>query len=510
MIRLLILLLLISNLCSSQNYIPYSKEVPLELGHGFFIADPSQPRLPFLNNPTTKDDGQGANTVIDFKLLESKKAFEELFSSDVAFNARFLFRKATASFNIDESQLNSSEFKTIVFIGKTSFGNQSVGSFNLLSEAKQLISEKKFDEFIERYGSHFVQKVSRGVSLYVFVTVKIDNSSTGYNNGLNIGYNGKVIGGEMDVRSFLNQQRGRKNVSIKIVSNGPDNFSELSQNIINATNSTSVDVFDAIKTGISNSLSKYNKENSYITGYFYSPMSLFGVPKDKIQWSDHREQKLVEIKDEYESALDFFSSIDKLKSSCFYINATKKAKDSLNSTLREIQVYSDSLKKAHVRCLDVSRSDVACDVFSPDESIVQRILDALNDVLLVQKTSLASTQLTQDNMVYWSFPSKCYEGQKLNVTFSGQIANQKIYKLYDIYLDLDFMVNDKVVYTYKGQTTGGTSVKFDCKKFPGSNVFGEVKFQIRANKIIMSTLGSITELKSVPIDNMNVDIRVGY
>lgn len=491
-----------------QNYIPFSKEAPLELGQGFNIADPTQLRIPFLENPNPKDDGQGANTIIDFKLIETKESFNELFNRDISFHARFLFTKIAGHFNINEEYLNSSRYKTLVFIGKSEFGNQSVGSFKLSPEAKQLIDEKKYDDFIDRYGSHFVQKVSRGVCLYVFVTVDMSYYSSTNGNSYGGSAGGKIIGGEIEVRNFLNQQRGRNSIAVKIFSNGPDNFGELSRNIVTAANSTNIDVFDAIKTGISDCLSRYNKSNSYITGYFYSPMSLFGVPKEKIQWSDTKEKKLLEIKEEFESIEYFTKSINEFKAHCVYLNAKQNYKDSLNTALAEIYSYQDSLKKSHERCLNLNNSEKSCDFISPDEGIANRLIDPIKSILTLSKTSLAYTELKSGNEFYWTFENKCYNGEPISVNFSGIIAKSKLWALFDIYLDLDFMINDQVIYNYKGSKSGSQEIKFEERLYNGSPGKKGIKFTIRVNKCTLKTLGEDSGTNSVPLEDGKIDLKL--
>ena len=54
---------------------------------------------------------------------------------DASLNARILFKKLSANFQIDDKYISSSEYQTLVFIAKSDFGNKGLTDFKLKPEA---------------------------------------------------------------------------------------------------------------------------------------------------------------------------------------------------------------------------------------------------------------------------------------------------------------------------------------------------------------------------------------
>ena len=133
-----IIFLVLISIClklNAQNYFPYSKEFPLELAKGFNISNPQEPKLPLFSSNIGAYEDNGSEISVTYKLIENYESFNKEFGMDASLNARILFKKLSANFQIDDKYISSSEYQTLVFIAKSDFGNKGLTDFKLKPEA---------------------------------------------------------------------------------------------------------------------------------------------------------------------------------------------------------------------------------------------------------------------------------------------------------------------------------------------------------------------------------------
>jgi hypothetical protein len=311
-----------------------------------------------------------------------------------------------------------------------------------------------------------------------------------------------------NAKNFLKVHRNKSKVSIKIVSNGPDNFSELTEAIFASLESSS-DPYENIKQAIASTLSVYKKENSYTNGYFYSPVSLLGVPKDKIQWNDIREKNLVKIKEAYEGVEDDIAVFDLVKQICTYNKAKETDKLELNNIFKALENYRDTLAATHNNCLNTSCANTCCSYVSQSESIEKRLEACLANMQVIVDTKLADADIEEKRGATWKFKNSCLEGNNLRVSFEGQVTSANdLWEKLDKKIALECLINGKVVQSFGGKIDKTAKVSFEDALVINDNIKEELNFTIRVKKVEIDFAGTTLSDKELKFKKLKLKIKI--
>jgi hypothetical protein len=490
----------------SQNYFSACKQIPLELGAGFDISNPVELKQRAFETSTSIYDEESAETSISYSIIHNHRELQEQLELDAAINARLLFTSLKGTFELDESVYSSDDYTTIMFKANTHFGNKGFESYILRPEAKALIDSSKFDYFIERYGTHFVQKTSTGVSISVFIS--IENSYFQENEDLYLEGNaeGRLIGGEMALNKALTLANEDNALRIEIYSNGPkDGINSLS-NIIRSSENP----IENIQNEISNYLKKFDRESSKTIGLYYTPFSQFGLPKSKINWNNLREKNLIDIKSEYEICLENMNQLLSVKSECLYLKGDSKPRGAFDSFILDYKNYLDSIIKLHKQCLDLSDDHFNNEIFNAsfNEEPFSKIVEELS---LVVDDKLSDSQIPSGIMSTWTLKETCPVYQNTHLSFSASFfldPTYAIYSNYQIKPKIEFFVNDISLGTYIYTINGKGKIVFD-KDLDFELLGGDLKFGISVKEITgVDPDGINGTFKKLPVTDCILKVKI--
>lgn len=509
---ILLLIVSISLKLNAQNYFPYSKEFPLEFGMGFNISNPSEPKAPLLVSKAGTYEDNGAEISVTYKLIDSYESFNKEFGADASLNARILFKKLSANFQIDDKYISSSEYQTLVFIAKSDFGNKGLNDLKLKPEAQKLIDEKNYDDFIERYGTHFVQKIKTGVSFYVFFSFKKSFAETEDIMEGGASASGKILGGEANMNRALSKASSAGELHVEIYSNGSKDGLPTFSSIL----TSSENPIDSVKSVISRHLKTFTRENSKSLGYYYSPMSLLGVPKDKVTWTANREENLAKIKGEYLNTISNIEALTDFKAECVYKKTTQIQKDKYENILTKFSSYKDSLVLYHKKCLDLNEKYYNDFSFKPTnlEDEAEKLVEPMAMIL---NRKFEDTELEQGYIKSWTFTETCAEDNDLKIKFSGILCKHPDWKDFSASIEFDFKINDVPFATVKQNFKGSNKININEVVPLGTlaQMYGiqtntqTLKFQIDVKKIKLVKISTGESYKGkLPISDMTLKIII--
>lgn len=144
----------------------------MQLGIGFDISNPLELKQRAFEWAEVLYDEESAETSISYSVISSNEEFQEELGVDGFINDRFLFASLKGAFEFNKNSAKWENYTTLMFKNKTHFGNKGFVSYGLNTDAKTLIDSEEYDQLIEKYGTHFVQKTSTGVSINVFISIK--------------------------------------------------------------------------------------------------------------------------------------------------------------------------------------------------------------------------------------------------------------------------------------------------------------------------------------------------
>jgi len=289
-----------------------------QVGKGFNINDVYDNKLFCFKDESPKvksvnGTNSGKVTQVGIYYTTTEKEFENLqnssFSTDVSFLNLFSF-----GFK-DELKVGSRRTENterIVFKANVDFGNFTLATNPILNaDASVLIKQKKFNIFIEKYGTHYISGYHKESSILVMLT-KTNRVSERYSNSqtsFNIGTSVYKVGADMDItNNEVEKQRFEQDdFEISFKFNGPEfDVSNLKSTIssILANNSYNSRLkgrtkFDKIKeyleTFITDGVAKdLNDPNKGIkTQYYYTPFKLFGL--EGVYWDEKKIETLTKI-----------------------------------------------------------------------------------------------------------------------------------------------------------------------------------------------------------------------
>ena len=256
-------------------------------------------------------------------------------------------------------------------------------------------------------------------------------------------------------------------------------------------------------------MSVYKKENSYTNGYFYSPVSLLGIPKEKIQWNDLREKNLVKIKETYQGVEDDIISFAALKQMCTYTKAKEEDKLEFNKIFKALENYRDTLTATHGNCLNTSCTNSCCNFTNQDEEIGKQLEKCLSKMQLIVDKKLSATDIAEGKSANWVFQSDCIEGNNLKIDFESEVTSANpFWEKLDKKIELECLVNGKVVKSFGGTTNKIAKVSFSDALVINQDITKDIRFSIRVKKVSIDFIGSELSDKTLKFQNAKLKVRI--
>jgi predicted Zn-ribbon and HTH transcriptional regulator len=424
---------------------------PIRPGKGFDIRDVyKQTKYCFTSetsNPSKLVRQQPSQkTSINVYYTKDENEFSFLKTNGFSGKASYLNLFSLGGKKLEElSAKTSSSSERLIFVAKVDFGIFEFESDPvLIPEVKTYVDNKKFNEFVNLYGTHYISGVRKEASIWVIIskTNSQSESSNSNENELNGGmnnFNGGSGSFEVTQNEKTNKFLNSENLSVSIEINGPTlSKINIEKNIKSIINGNSSDKMSAISEMIGNSMKDIsNPEQSTISQYYFTPFTLYGV--NNIIWNLKKENQLVKINENVIKLYSQKKEIDDLISSDGFNNMYKEIEkiivitenDNLKNELQKtynsilpnlklqektIDLTLKDLEKAYNTCSDIQcNPDINCCSFDVLENKVQNIIEKVNtetDKLsnVIYNFLLAKTVKLNEKTAKYMCPMKCEDG----------------------------------------------------------------------------------------------------
>ncbi|NLL28379.1 MAG: hypothetical protein GX259_06255 [Bacteroidales bacterium] len=451
-------------------------EPPLRAGKGFNITDVYKQTkfcfTPETSNPSklvrTQNSGK---TSISIYYTKTEKEYKELKNLGFSGKVSYLNLFSLGGSKLTEWAAKSDEkVERLIFSAKIDFGNFEYEADPVLNpEAKSLIDNKQFNDFINLYGTHYISGVRKEAYIWVIVTKTESDDSSSFTDQDDLDANIGQFGRDFEVKNKNQTEQFFSNGTFEaeIEIHGPILDKISLENQISPLLSGNSDVSNNIKQIISNSISNISDpEQAIITQYYFSPFTLYGV--DNIIWNLKKENQLIKInenvlniystkndidefiapnawsefQDDYDDIFFDFSEKEKYK---------KELQNTFNSILPNLKLYNQSieltlknLEKAYNSCSDIQcNPDINCCNLGDLETKVQELsnkvqieIDKFENVVYEAMDAYLDEEFTPDcqknNQGVLTIVNKSSNPYLIyqNGNYIGEIAGKGVVNLY--------------------------------------------------------------------------------
>lgn len=276
----------------------------------------------------------------------------------------------------------SEEQERLIFTINVDFGVFSFANDPILNlEAEGLIKQKKAQEFVRLFGTHYISGIRKESFVSVVLTKTGTKESTNlYNdNSVNVGVNlpTKVSGGfEINNGSWVNKELQSNEFSVTVNINGPGiDSGEIQSKVIEILNGNSQTKSDAITSVISSAVKNIsNADLSGISQYYYTPFELYGL--EEINWDQDKVEQLEKINDVVIDLYQSKATLEELNSKQTFLDEIQtqgvpeqyliyfsdqydKSLPRFKELLQKANFYFSELEKRYKKCNDVLCNDNA-------------------------------------------------------------------------------------------------------------------------------------------------------
>lgn len=388
------IILIYSNLILSQSTSVFDAKYfnkdniapPIKIGKGFHINDIyKQTRTCFTSestNATNLTPQQTGGKITNIKLFFTKtnEEFNTYKSRGSSGQINFLNLFSLGGKKLEEFSNNViKDEQRLIFSANVDFGIYLFENDPVLnSEAKVLVDQKKLQEFVKLYGTHYINGVRKESNITVIMTKIYDSEDIEdyTNKSINVGYNNpfKVnTSFELENKNSTNEFIKKNKFTITVEINGPSIDQSVIQNKIteilkgNIENKT-----DAITEIISSAIKNISDPNqSLITQYYYSPFTLYGL--EGINWDEKKQNELIKINEAvikvYQAKTEINEIVSpdgkiQIENEFKFLNASETDIKSITDKYEEIiptlktynvktEYYLSELEKLYTKCSDV-------------------------------------------------------------------------------------------------------------------------------------------------------------
>jgi hypothetical protein len=308
-----------SSVMDASYFSSNQQEAPVRAGKGFDIRDVfKQTRNCFTKESSAmsllKALQQGQKTSITLHYTKNDDEYNLLqrTSSEGKVSYLNLFSFGTSYLKEYTSRVKQTA-ERLTFIAKVDFGKFEFDDEpKLTSDAQNLINQKKFNDFISVYGTHYVSGVRKESSIWITLTKKSEETTENTNVGtsdkvkapLNIGVNFQVNNKNEFSRLLKNQDYA---VSVQIY--GPSIESTNIQDNVEFVMSNEEEKVAGIEKLLRSAFTNIsNPTQSLISQYYYTPFTLYGV--EGINWDKAKEQELTNINEQVIKVFSLNNQID--------------------------------------------------------------------------------------------------------------------------------------------------------------------------------------------------------
>lgn len=232
---------------------------------------------------------------------------------DSKVEARALVFKGTTEFNLDVNSAFESNSITIGFIANQEYGEIRLKDPELKPEAQSLINAANYKAFRTQFGTHFVSQVSRGI--YVYVLMTIENTTRSYQNKYGIKLAGSMDLGAvsasfgLDLNKEISDAATNGRIKLQVFGIGGGGLPGL-KDVVGETLKQHPNM-DAISNAIKNFVGAFNSNDAVPVAFNTSSFDQFGLIYDDI-WDNDREELTESVAMEYKKLDQYGRIVDNL------------------------------------------------------------------------------------------------------------------------------------------------------------------------------------------------------
>lgn len=453
---LFILSFIVTTITQAQtdvNYFEFYPASAMQLGKGFVKDDFTKTFKDALKvDGYDTETNNAISSYLGMSVIYDAQTLKDKFHLDSKVEARYLTFKGSASFNMDFSSTFQSNSLTILLEANSEFGKLYLKNPQLDPKAAALLQQGStgYAQFKTDYGTHFVNAIRRGISVYAVIT--ISNISRDLQNKIGFQTSGEAsfgVGGgsfKLDISKEMVNASQQKRIDVKVLAKGGQGIGALDGIIKSLTFET--DNIDKIMNEIGKYVANLDYKASAPIGYFTSPYTQYGLDHRDI-WTDERERIIQGITKEYNRLYIINQNIDKYadKSNYKYLLIdSAKIKEIANYSVL-IKERLGNLAKLHKKSLteeDLTQIIIPAKLEIPLDRLIPKLPDF--DIIHDWVGELMSDNNSDDHDIH-TLPLDFYVFSTENITSQLKLI-ENIELLEDDKVALDFkkiLRDDKVI-----------------------------------------------------------------
>ena len=276
---------------------------PLKIGKGFHINDVYKQTRSCFTSETCKQDNLssqqtgGKKTTIKLYHTLTNEEYNSFTKRGVSGKISFLNLFSAGGSKLEEyANKDIREEERIIFTANVDFGVYSFDNEpKLTDEAKGLIDQKKLQDFVKFFGTHYISGIRKESTINVILTKVHSSNETTNNVSDAIGVSGKTPTGwkgsfQAQSADNINKLLESTEFTAEVEINGPiieqGSFKGQIADVLNGKDRKKADAIASIIEGALKNIGDQNQ--SIITQYYYTPFSLYGL--DGIYWDEKKTE----------------------------------------------------------------------------------------------------------------------------------------------------------------------------------------------------------------------------
>ncbi len=320
---------------------------PIKVGKGFHINDIYKPTRTCFTTQSCdinklSSQQQGKKTKLQIFYTKTEDEYNSFISKGSSGKVSFLNLFSTDGKNLTKfSSQTICESERLIFIANVDFGIYSYPTDPILdTSSSYLISQSKFIEFIDRYGTHYINGVRRESTIRVILTKKYSSQiqSDSEDNNIKIGADIPYRGNgslELSNATWANKKLEEDGFNIEVEIIGPtlseDDFKGKINGVLTGNSSEKANAISGIIDGAIKRIS--DPTQSAITQYYYAPFTLYDVKG--ISWDETKQNELTKINENIIKVYSLQSQIEELVSI--------SAKEKIKKEFSELNIPNNSI-----------------------------------------------------------------------------------------------------------------------------------------------------------------------
>jgi hypothetical protein len=319
--------------------------------------------------------------------ITNEKQLQSSLGISASMNLSFWGTSISASFDNLRSSIYSSNSILIAVTAEADYGTKKLRKENLelSDEAKKLKVSKKYNDFFQQYGHHYITAVGRKQLVSVFISIEgisqEEKTSVSAKFGIKTSYLFMKADAQASINSLITSTSSSKKVSLHSFYLGKNhNYIEDSKILENLKGGALLNL-DNIEAVLNSYLKNLRPENSVELNYFLASYSNFGLPSvANYDMGTPKFIQVVNLYDELHHLSSISTEINNLTNIAVSTNFSYYANKSEKKTVREkLQTIAEIVSKFQTNLEEYKKCDTKTN--SCDYKSVYKINEQITDIV---------------------------------------------------------------------------------------------------------------------------------